>query len=523
MMTRTHPRRFNVLSRPAAALVAAAGLALVSAPALALAQGSSSTPKQDNSADKMNLSDDRIRTAVEREINAAKHVPLNPINISVNNGIVTLDGSVPHILARQRATRIASMVKGVRSVVNQLQVKDSGRSDNEIRSDVIAALAGDPATDSWEIGVGVTGGTATLTGAVDSYAERTLASDVARAVKGVRAIDNQITVVYATDRPDSEIKQDVVQRLNWDARIDDGLILVNVDRGKVSLAGSVGSDWERRLAIAAGWVAGAKSVNADNLTVEWWARDNMKRLADQARITDSQIRQAVVDAMLYDPRVASFRPTVTVNNGVVTLTGTVQNLKAKRAAAQDADNTLGVRRVKNYLRVQPATGLADSAIETNVKDALTRDIIVSRDDITVDVWDGTAYLYGQVDSYYDRVHASDVAARAIGVTDVENHLTVGYDSLVYNYDYDWDPIASDFDNDYWTTTVLADDQIRDDIESELFWSPFVDSDDVTVTVVNGVATLTGTAEDWSEFDAATENALEGGAVRVVNKLAVGIE
>ncbi len=54
----------------------------------------------------------------------------------------------------------------------------------------------------------------------------------------------------------------------------------------------------------------------------------------------------------------------------------------------------------------------------------------------------------------------------------------------------------------------------------MFWSPFVDGDKVTVSVDDGVATLSGTVEDWSEHGAAIENARDGGATRVVDRLRV---
>jgi osmotically-inducible protein OsmY len=41
-----------------------------------------------------------------------------------------------------------------------------------------------------------------------------------------------------------------------------------------------------------------------------------------------------------------------------------------------------------------------------------------------------------------------------------------------------------------------------------------------VTVDDGVVTLTGTVDTWTEREAAEENALEGGALRVVNRLDV---
>jgi osmotically-inducible protein OsmY len=66
----------------------------------------------------------------------------------------------------------------------------------------------------------------------------------------------------------------------------------------------------------------------------------------------------------------------------------------------------------------------------------------------------------------------------------------------------------------------TDFQIERDIEDELFWSPFVDADEVTVEVTEGVATLTGTVDTRNERAWAAENAREGGAVSVRNQLAV---
>jgi osmotically-inducible protein OsmY len=54
----------------------------------------------------------------------------------------------------------------------------------------------------------------------------------------------------------------------------------------------------------------------------------------------------------------------------------------------------------------------------------------------------------------------------------------------------------------------------------MWWSPFVDADDVTIRVSDGVATLTGEVDSWSELRAATENAFEGGARWVRNDLEV---
>ncbi len=57
----------------------------------------------------------------------------------------------------------------------------------------------------------------------------------------------------------------------------------------------------------------------------------------------------------------------------VTLLGNVASLHAKRAAEEDAKNTLGVRRVMNYLKVKPANWPGDSAVTKLATAVLQRD------------------------------------------------------------------------------------------------------------------------------------------------------
>lgn len=83
----------------------------------------------------------------------------------------------------------------------------------------------------------------------------------------------------------------------------------------------------------------------------------------------------------------------------------------------------------------------------------------------------------------------------------------------YVYDYDWYSYPQ-------ADSPRTDWEISQRIENELWWSPFVDSDDLDVAVEDGVAQLTGTVETWAERDAAVENALKGGAASVDEDLTV---
>ncbi len=472
----------------------------------------------------MKMTDPKITDAVGDALFTKHGVPGYVINVETDEGIVTLSGTVNNILAKERAVRVAETVKGVRGVINRIKVADTGRSDKEIRDDVRDALLVDPATDSWEIDAMVNDGTVTLKGTVESWQEKELAAKVAKSVRGVRDLKNKIDIDYRTDRSDSELRAEIARALRWDTLVDDALIDVNVDDGDVTLKGTVGSVAEKRRARVNAWVMGVNSVDADGLDVESWARDDRFRKGKYVNKSDREIRRAVEDALLYDPRVASFNVDVSVDNGVVHLDGEVDNLKAKRSAAHTARNIVGVWRVKNRIDVRPSTP-SDATIADNVREALLRSPDVERFEINVWVNNGEANLSGAVDSYFEKFRAGDVAAGVYGVIEVDNNLVVDddYDVLTYDpyvdddwyiYDHDWYV----YPNAY--TTTETDWEIREEIQDELFWSPFVDSDDVTVTVDDGVATLTGEVETWDERQSATENAYEGGAVAVDNDLSV---
>lgn len=478
-------------------------------------------------ADQPKLTNESIRDAVEDEFLFDPGVSRDAIDVDVADGVVTLSGKTNSLLEKERAVRVAETVKGVRAVVDRLTVKPiKNLTDAELKRDVESALLMDPATDSYEIQADVKNGAVTLKGHVDSWTERTLCERVAKGVRGVTSVNDDILVKYAATRSDAEIQAEIEKKLRWDALIDDALIDVKVADGNVTLSGTVGSAAERSRAAASSWVAGVKSVNDDGLSVSRWARDPDLRESKYVIKSDEALRDAVKDALMYDPRVFSFNVTPKAHNGTVTLRGIVDNLKAKHAAAEDARDTVGVRSVKNRLQVRPAEGVSDETVEQNVREALLRDPYVSRYEITVSAHDGTLDLYGTVDSYFEKGEAEDVASRVNGVVAVRNHLNVSSarDWLAYNpYVYDWNMYGW---HRYGFTpryTTKSDTEIKDDIESELWWSPFVDSDEVHVDVDDGVATLTGTVDTWAERQAATDNAYEGGATRVDNELAVKVQ
>ncbi len=444
------------------------------------------------------IPDHRINAAVASHLLLNRSVSDHLIDVTTTDGVVTLTGSVDNLLAKERAVQVARSIRGVRSVIDKLIVIAPPRSDEELKKDVREALLSDPATDLYEIKAKVADGTVTLSGNVQSWAEKNLCEDVVKGVRGIRQINNKIAVTYTESRKDKEIEIDVEERLRTDVRVNADLIDVSVKDGQVKLSGVVGSVAEYQRAISDAWISGVKSVKAD-LDVEWWARDRMRRSRAHLFITDEEVEKAVKDALLHDPRVLSFKPTVWVDNGTVTLTGSVENLAAKRAAGQTARNTIGVWRVLNLLKVRPDERVPDNVLTGRVTSALKRDPFVERHEITVSSLNNRVFLYGEVDSGFEKSQAREVASKVAGVIAVENYIDIR-------------PIDR-----------KADFRIKQDIKDQLFWSPYVDADEVFVTVDEGTATLTGTVDTFYELRMATKNAVDGGAQDVINKLTVRFE
>ena len=115
--------------------------------------------------------------------------------------------------------------------------------------------------------------------------------------------------------------------------------------------------------------------------------------------------------------------------------------------------------------------------------------------MNVSAYSGRVYLSGDVHNSFEKDRADFIAEAVKGVVEVENMVEFDY---VWRWKSDW--------------------EIKQDVESELYWSPYVDSEDVTVSVEGGVVTLTGKVDTWYERQAAVGNAFEAGAKDVFDKL-----
>ena len=185
-------------------------------------------------------SDSDINDAIQRRISSDWGMRPNSIVIETNNGIVKLTGSVDNLLASDRAVDIAQTTKGVRSVIDMMDINPIKRTDDEILQDITDAIASDPVADHTDINVKVTDGVATTSGTVDSFAEKTLVERVIKGVKGVKRVENGVENLDKSGRSDDDIKADIEGRLKNDVLMSRTSINVSVNNGNVKLTGAVG-------------------------------------------------------------------------------------------------------------------------------------------------------------------------------------------------------------------------------------------------------------------------------------------
>ena len=476
------------------------------------------------------ITDHGITSAVERGLIFEKGVFPSNVDVNTSDGIVTLSGAVTNLLAKERAIKIAESIRGVRGAIDRITVTPVARPDADVRKDILAALRQDPATASYKVDVSVKNATATLSGTVGSYTEEQLAARIAKSVKGIKEIHNDLRINYVAKRTDSQIAADVKARLQWDIWINGDQIAAAVKDGKVTLTGTIGSALGRSRAFADAWVNGVMSVDDSSMKVEPSAGDGGQRKLKYVMRSDSEIKLAVQAALGLDPRVAAFSPDVNVESGIVILGGTVGNLKAKTSAEQDVRNTAGVLGIENLLKVRPNSQSTDAEMKEQLKAVLLWDPLLDSSTIDVAVRDHVAYLSGSVASNFQKSEVEDVASRTNGVVSavltrlkVEPEFAVSYyawpDYLGYGWPY-YDQSPYYISEVFGPQAFLTDGLIKRNIEDGFFWSPFVHSKDIKVSVDGGVATMTGTVGTWIAWGEADKDARRSGATTVLNRVKV---
>lgn len=207
-------------------------------------------------------SDQEILSDVKDALTWDVRINASNIDVEVNEGVVKLSGTVDTYTQKLDATQIASRIKGVVDVQNDLVVKPTIlKPDLEIRDDIYAALRRDVLVDETNIIANVANGIVVLSGSVATMAEKNAAESDAWLTPGVTDVINNIVVTPAVARMDQDIEEDIRAGLARDTRINIENVDIEVVDSIVYLRGTVSNFTQKWIASdIAWWTPGVRDV-----------------------------------------------------------------------------------------------------------------------------------------------------------------------------------------------------------------------------------------------------------------------
>jgi osmotically-inducible protein OsmY len=215
--------------------------------------------------------------------------------------------------------------------------------------------------------------------------------------------------------------------------------------------------------------------------------------------TDVQLKQDIDQELAWDPKVNAAQIGVSVDNGAVSLLGTVDTYAEKWAAEDAVKRVGGVRTVAQDLTVKLLSDhtRSDSDIASAIQNALKWDVLVPKA-VTAVVRDGLVTLEGQVEWNFER-EAADRAIRYLtGVVSVSNLIAL-------------------------KKAEASATQVKEKVEAALQRQASADAKSIHVDTNGGKVTLTGHASSWQSIEDASHAAWAAhGVTQVVDKLTIQV-
>ncbi len=228
---------------------------------------------------------------------------------------------------------------------------------------------------------------------------------------------------------DSQLRQNVIEELEFDPRFSGEHIGVAVDHGVVSLGGHVSSYAEKLAAIAAARRVKGVHAIAENIEVH---------CPYEKQTADDQIARRARDILKWDVLVPPDAIDVLVHEGWVTLAGNVNWYFEKSSAEDDIRKLSGVRGIANMIAIRPQLDPAD--VKSKIDSALQRHAGIDANAISVNVESGNkVVLGGTVDTWGERRAAEEAAWSAPGVTSVDDRLTMTGGARNYSLPVELEP------------------------------------------------------------------------------------
>jgi len=215
------------------------------------------------------MNDLEVKRQVEEELDWEPSLDARSIHVTVQDGIVTLAGSVPHYPEKHAAEKAAGGVRGVKAVACELAVAlpaSNARTDEQIARAAATAIAWNTLLNNTSIEVFVDKGRVTLEGAVHWNYQRQAADRSVRYLAGVKDVNNHLVVKPIAEG--AAIKTQIDAALLRNARLDADRIRVEVRGGQAILRGTVPSWFEREEAERAAWASPGVSDVTNELIVD---------------------------------------------------------------------------------------------------------------------------------------------------------------------------------------------------------------------------------------------------------------
>jgi osmotically-inducible protein OsmY len=220
----------------------------------------------------------------------------------------------------------------------------------------------------------------------------------------------------------------------------------------------------------------------------------------QSKKTDAQIQRDVIDELGWDTRVKATDIGVEVQDGIVTLSGTVDSWTERVGAQEAAHRVAGVLDVANEVRIQLPGEFQrhDTDIARAVRQALEWDVTIPHERIRTTVSNGVVTLEGNVDLWAERDGAERCVRNLTGVVEVRNLVSI-------------DPFVPE----------VSAHTLHQAIGAALERKAERAARAVHIAVKDGNVTLTGEASSWIERSA-IEQAVRGtrGVRKVDNQIRV---
>ncbi len=217
-------------------------------------------------------------------------------------------------------------------------------------------------------------------------------------------------------RTDEEIKQDIVNQLKWDNRVDASNVTVKVDNGEVTLSGKVSSYYALEAARDTTWTVNGVSNVINNITVEIGT--------EMEAPTDLEIKENIETVLLNNLEINISSMVVSVENGIVTLKGTVDSYWERIHAEDLVSDLPGVIDIINNLAIVPTDDITDETIATDIMDAIERNRYINDKDINIEVENGEVTLNGTVNTQSALNEVLDIVSYTVGVKKIVNNINL---------------------------------------------------------------------------------------------------